>query len=147
VAIDYVALATEINTDPTSLGYAQYLAVGDDTSIADILNAPKRNTVQSVSRSLNELLSLMISAAVQLASTDAAMQSKWDRIIKLATSANGVNPNDSTVQPIFNLAISDGLLTQTQVDAFCKQPGSRAELLFGVGVVIQHLDVAKALRG
>jgi hypothetical protein len=44
MAIDYTALGVELNTDPIAYGYAEFIASGDDTALANMLNLPRTGT-------------------------------------------------------------------------------------------------------
>lgn len=56
-------------------------------------------------------------AVITLASLDAAIKDKWDRVLALINaSPDQVEVNNPVVQAIFSMAVSDGLMTQDQIN-------------------------------
>lgn len=136
------ALKTELNTDPKTLGIAAKLSVGDDQGIADLLNAihasggdfqvnrepvapsvivtkiaPEDFQAMTTSQQ-GQLALLFVISALNLSDTNTF------------TNLTGCFPNDGDT--IRNLTLLQ------------KRQGSRAEVLFGNGVVVTSSDVAHA---
>lgn len=147
MAMDYAALKSEIQNDPVSLGYSTHVAIGNDVPIADLLNEPTEILIDLPSIAKDNFLLGVAPATFVLPSLSQELQAKWDRVLSLAQSVSSINVASSTVQALFQAAIADGVLTQDQIDGFTKRFGSRAEVLFGAGAIVSHLDVSKALRG
>ena len=152
MAIDLAALKTELQTDPTSLGYAPFIAPstaagdgkGDDASPARLINQPNAATPQFRS----DVTIHDIVAAI--APTDFAALTAL-QIAKLQLLFSGVSTIDATVATTRNIiqGIFTGASTATMnaLVAMAKRPGSRAEVLFGAGAVVTPTQVALALRG
>lgn len=149
--MDYTALKTEIETDPLNLGYASRVAVGDDEGIATILNDRTGSGSAMISLATatkGEVLLGVTPVAFTLPSKSNAIQAKWGLALQLLAAATTDIPVSSEpVASMLAAAVSDGVLTQAQIDAFTKRRGSRAEVLFGVDTAVAHQDVAVALRG
>lgn len=147
MSIDYAALKTELNTDPKALGYATPLAAGAVTTAANLLNATSgagTATVAVGTPERNTFLLGLLPGMVTLNGLSATLQSKWDRILRMVVTLDAIPMN--LMQAILNNMVSDGVLTQAQADATWHRVGSRAEVLFGAGTVIDWTDVSKALR-
>ena len=140
--MDYAALKTEITTDPKALGYAPYVASGSDGSIADLLNAMGTDVITIPDYTKEQFSTGIIPAVLALATASTALQSKWDRLLSMTLAQSVIHY--SVAAPLLSILVSDGLITQSQIDAFTKRPGSRAEVLFGAGTVISSEDVAKS---
>ena len=137
-------LKTELTTDPNGLGYAGKA----DAQLAALLNSftgPGAAVVAIASMARSDFLLGIAPATFVLPSLSAALQSKWDRILSLARSADQINVASATVQALLATAVSDGVLTQAQSDAISKRTGSRAEVLFGAGTSVSELDIARAM--
>lgn len=143
--IDFTALAAELKADPAKLGYAEPLASGADGSIADLLNAPNAGTVQLAKIAKGDFLLALLPAAQALSAKDAPTQANWDRLLSLACANESIDVGNPGVKAILTGAVQAGLLTAEQATAAASRPGSRAEVLFGVGVIVDHSDVSKAL--
>lgn len=145
--MDYTALKSEINSDPTGIGYSSHVASGDDTGIADLLNAVGAGTIYVTSMERDEFLLAIASAYLTLPSLSSTIQSKWDRILGVIQAATTINISSSSVRTLLSTAVSDGVLQQSVVDSITQRTGSRAEVLFGSGTIISPSDVSFALRG
>jgi hypothetical protein len=138
------ALASEINNDPAVLGYAPPKAAGNDQGVADLLNAVGSTPAFQVNRE-------PISVALFVENIDptefsALTQLQVSRLSALFAGGT-LNINGTrTQQNLLNIFPAAGA-TKTNVSALLKRFGSRAEVLFGNGVVITANDVSKALRG
>lgn len=158
--MDYAILANEINTDPLGLGYAGQ----SDGGIAELLNTP--NASYSVSASLVPLSLLGIWAAkndvrkkIEAAANDSTspVQSICQTIRDLLQGLNGPpfdasNPDNQAMLSALAAAgvlVDDASppnsLASSLLALATKSPASRAEVLFGEGVIVSHIDVAIAL--
>lgn len=157
MAIDYAALKTELNTDPTALGYAAPRTAGDDVTLAGIVNL-LRATIQ-IRRA--DISASEIANAIDVAdytalpgSPTAAQLSSERRFLAWITGILTVGSvrllnDDGTNAPAitnFQAMFPAGSATRTRLLALASRNGSRAEQLFGAGTVITSADVAKALR-
>jgi len=145
--MNYSALKAEIQTDPTNLGYSEYTAVGSDAGVAYLLNQPTETLISIPSLSKGEFLLGIAPAGQSLLSASDAIQKKWNWYLGLAQASETINLSHPTIQALLSEIVSDGLLTQEQVDAFTKRQATRAEVLFGYATVITASDVSVAVRG
>jgi len=147
--MDYTVLSNEINTDPLNLGYAQYITMGSDYGISLLLNSTAGNGTGTIALSTMNNADFVTAFLPYLANLDGLTAQKqgfytliWQTILAMPV----INFSDGTVEGIMNQAVADGLLTQAQAISLNQRIGSRAEVLFGAGVIIDHLDIAQALR-
>lgn len=143
------ALATELASDPASLGYAAHVAAGRDGDIEALINAttgPGVGTITLASVTRNQFIKGLMPAVLTLAGKDAATKDKWDRALSAVTAADPITIDASNLY-FLGLVAADGLLTSNQAEAIYKRAGSRAEVLFGAGTHVDTSDIAKALRG
>lgn len=149
MAIDYAVLKDELENDPKSIGYQSKINLGQDLAVAGLINAttgPGAETISLPTISKGQFLLGIAPVGLTLPTKSAEIQAKWDRIILLASSADVVDIGNPTVGLLLQAAIADELITPEQVAAFATRTGSRAEVLFGVGTLVRHEDIAKALR-
>ena len=152
--IDYTALKTELTTDPKAMGYASQLGISD-IAIATLLNATTGNGAATISISSMtrgewdaQLIPMedQVTTGTNLSGTtlSAAVIAKWNARI---SAFRGGDPAISVavMTPLLNSAVSDGLITSAFITQITSRIGSRAEVLFGEGTVIDHSDVSKAL--
>ena len=152
---DYAALKNEISTDPLALGYAPYVTAGNDGAIAILLNALTglgAATISITTLSRGAILRGTIPANDQLASgmtlanvaISAAVSNKWASRFAALRGADPTMTMDATLMGLLGQLVTDGLMTQPYIDAFTKRTGSRAEVLWGMGTIVQWRDVAAA---
>lgn len=140
MAINYTALATEINTDPQALGYAPFVAAGNDVAIADALNLVRasididRDTIEAY-----EVIDATVPA--EWTALNAAEKQRYQTI----TGAGKINVKNANVRSSFLAMFAAGTTTRANLAALQSRDGSRAEQLFGAGTSISITDVARAL--
>ena len=142
MAIDYAALATEINTDPLALGYAAPKAAGNDAAVATLLNTIGATAAYQVNRE-------PISTAVFLSHVDSAgflalLPTQLAQLQCLMV-VQTIDINDASTQAILVGIFGNPSATRTNIIAILKRQGSRAEVLFGRGVTVSSDDVARAM--
>ncbi len=147
--MDYTALKTELTTDPKSLGYAPLLTATNDAGCAALLNATTGNgaaTVNLPSLTHDQFALLIAPVVMSLGSATTALQTKWTPMLNLISGIQSVTLN-STILGMINALSSDfpTELTAAQITSATTKTGSRAEVLFGVGTVIQWTDIAHAM--
>lgn len=143
--MDYAALSNEIKSDPEKLGYAKYITSGYDQALADLLNAPNLSVNIEV-MSKGEFLLNIMPGLMTLLTASSELQAKWGFFLDIVKSVESVHLTHPSVQMLLAGLISDGLMTEEQM-AFTTRAGSRAEVLFGNGVIINNRDISLALRG
>jgi len=151
--MDYAALYTELTTDPAAVGYASAVTAGNDNACAALLNAPSAAVVTLTSIGKGALLRGIIPALDQLASgvdvnasaLTAQIQSKWNNRFAALRAGDDVIALDAPLMVMLGQLVTDNIVTQAVIDAFSKRTGSRAEVLFGAGTVVQPHDVTVAM--
>jgi hypothetical protein len=135
-------LASEINSDPTGLGYAQHVASGDDAGIAAILNTVGTTKVFRNDIAVHEVINAIVAADFA-----ALTQVQLSKLTLFFTATNVIDATNANTRTIF-LAIFTGMAgTITALTALAQRNGMRAEVLWGVGTVITAGNVSFALRG
>ncbi len=148
------SLKTEIQTDPAKLGYAPYIGVSD-IQIAALLNSgtgPGAASIDVATISKGSLLLQIVPWLDQLASGQttggtpipAATVTKWQQRFQALQAGDAVLSVPALL-PMMNDGVTDGIATTAQVAAITTRTGSRAEVLFGQGTVIQWQGVLAAL--
>lgn len=140
--IDYAALKSEIQTDPIALGYASHVASGDDAGVAILLGA----TQQTININVGVVPAYKVFEAIVPAEWSALSADDKQRIQSILAMGD-VDTTGPNTRAAFTTAFPATTVTRTNLTALLTRKGSRAEQLFGAGTVVQHLDVAKALRG
>lgn len=136
--IDLAILKTEIDTDPTGLGYV----ASDDAG-----NREKLNRLRSAIR----FDRFLIPAHEVLKATDAgeweALSAKEERRFALIISAGEVDVKSANTRTAFLAMFGPGTATRTNLGALQTRDASRAEELFGefVRVAFHHLVEARKL--
>lgn len=147
LATSLAALATEINSDPLALGYAALLSRTDKyQAIADRINTNPEPVTAAVQESIwkrnvpaAELMGAMLGTDI-----GALSQAARDTLGILFGLAN-VNTGDAGVRALFAAIFPAGSTSVTQLTARASRTASRAEALWGEGVVINQTQVATAL--
>lgn len=132
MAIDLVALQTEIQTDPTGLGYS-----GNTTNMARTINQLR----PSILVGRGEMPTWEIIAASVKSEVDALGAS--DKELYLAMLSLGtVDASDTRIRAIFASLFDAATTTRQNLIDVSKREGSRAEELFGVAVNRFHISEA-----
>jgi hypothetical protein len=144
------ALATELTTDPTALGYAATVASGADQATADIINLA-RVAIQ-IKRS--DITPSEIFHALDLVdlvtSPTATVNSYMESLLTAPFPIRLINDDGSStpVQTnVLTLLKTGSTGTKTRLAALQTRAGSRAEFLWGAGFIVTAGMVATALRG
>lgn len=133
------ALATEINTDPKALGYSPGTKI--NKQIATIIN-----TVGASNETVNPgtLPTWQVTAAI--------VDSEWTALTQAKKDLLAFYLNQGTVDTT-SLNVRNGVggvfaagATKTALIALVNRSATRAEVLFGVNVVVLEEDVSAALN-
>lgn len=150
-------LNNEITTDPLGLGYAPFVAAGNDQGVADLLNAKAVSSSRKVP--LWEIKRQALQHGYWVAIRAAATSHPNQQVQAAAISAvdfvddfrfTTMDLSDSAVQLMLAALVSGGVMTSDQkaaLDGLAVTMISRAEQLFGEGTAITNTDVSFALRG
>jgi len=153
--IDYTVLKTLITTDPDGVGFAPYLNVSD-VQVAAMFNdpaGPGAGQIDMTSIAKGSLLKAVITATDQLASgaTNASASipptttAKWTSRFNALRSGDDVIVLDTSMMGLLGQLVTDGLMTQGQIDGFTNRLGTYGEVNFGQDTVITQHDIAKAM--
>lgn len=130
------------NPDCTSL-----LSRGDHVAIATLYNVVREDvTITLSSMEKSSFLKSLLPAIIILSTKEAAIQSKWDRILDVIYAVPFVHVSDPIIQSLCDLAVSDGLLSSEGRLLIGKRAGSLAESFLGENVVLNAEQVAGVLR-
>lgn len=155
MAIDYAALKSELQTDPNAYGYAA--TNGNDVAKADLLNLARaaitirRSDVPA--KDLWEAIDVGDYTALQAnpTATQLSLERRylaWMTGLPTFGTVRILNDDGSNGPVAANLLamFPAGSTTRARIVALASRNGSRAEQLFGQGVVVTAQDVGKALR-
>jgi hypothetical protein len=149
----YVALKSELNTDPRAYGYAGPIAAGADGLLSQMLNHVRDGATAPPAGATGAAISInkgtissqeLVEAVVQSEMPANASQRDW-----LLMVASGVRVRvdvGSTARSGLLAIFGGATVTRANLTAASSRNGSRAEELFGVNVQLTDLDVAIALR-
>ena len=139
MAIDYIVLKTELNIDPQGYGYSAYWANGQDWKLAELINQTRDNI----------LIARDIVPAYEIFET--IVPSEWVSLsaqekerIQLILSMGEILIKGENTKASFQTAFGAGTTTRKNILNLITRKGSRAEQLFGSGILISWDDVAKA---
>ena len=142
MAVDLAALRTELQNDPTALGYAAHVASGSDVDLAALLNAARSGI--TVFRGL--IQSYEIINATDPTEWSALGSAEKQRYQTL-TGAGRVDTANANVRAAFLAMFANGTATRAALVALASRTASRAEQLFGADTTISTDLIACALRG
>ena len=143
MAIDLVVLKTEIETDPTSRGYALHVTSGATNVIADLLN----EVLTSITIQRETLMPPEVWEAVDL--TEFKVLSGQERQalgILLSLEPLDVRAGSNSRTTLASL-FPGGSTTRTNLLALVMRNGSRSEELFGENVIVRSEDITLARGG
>lgn len=139
---DLPALKSEIQTDPTGIGYAPMVTAGNHQGIADALNLP-RATI-TVRRGVRTGIDVM--TGIGLSDFEALVVARQQYILALVTPVEGVDLSNDVIRANLGTLFPVGSSTRTRLLAVAdKNPASRAEQLWGVDTKISAQQVGAAL--
>jgi hypothetical protein len=138
--INHGQLLTEILADSTAKGYAAHVTSGNDEAIASLLNAPGGG--QTI---LQRVEAWKVAGAIEPDEFDGISAALKNRLT-LYMGTGWVDFRNANVRKAFQSAFAAGSASRVALVALSTRAASRAEVLFGEGAVVHHLDVAKALR-
>ena len=152
--MDYTLLKTELTTDPLGLGYASTLPTSDiaTASLLNSLTGKGTATITIPLFSRGELLALLIPLEDQLSSGVTISNTALTQLVlnKWSGRFDALRSGDTFIAtniiiPMLNSAVTDNITTTAFIAQITTRTGSRAEVLFGAGTVIQHSDISKAM--
>ena len=139
--VDIAALRSEVANDPLAIGYAPFRNGINDSKVADLLNTVRAGAGFRVDRP-NVPASEVFEAIAPLEM--AAVVSADLQRLQLLLHMGEVNLAGVNTRAILAACFPVGSVTRTNLIALQKRQGSRAEALFGFGVVVTSGDIASA---
>lgn len=134
--INYPALLTEITTDPRTLGYAGK----SDSQIADLLNTPGASA-ETIFKAYTDTADV-VAGIVRTEWNSLAAQEK--QFLDLLCGSPKLKTGDANLRTSMAGIFANGTTSRANLIAAASKPAARAEVLFGEGTTVSHLDVARA---
>lgn len=153
--MDHASLRIELSTDPLALGYGPHLVAKNDEAIAQLLNAKSYSSVGIVT---NDQFSLWAASTGMRSTIEDLAADKASPLRASALSlldmlrgqvSRGLHLSHPTTASLLDAWVNAGALPVAARDALfslASIPASRGEQLFGDGVVVSAVDVARATR-
>jgi hypothetical protein len=144
------ALATELNSDPKTLGYAAWIPVkstGGNNNICNLINSLTGNgaaTIQQTTMTAAQIAAILLPLFANATALTAAQYGYYGVMFNMIMAQQG--PITLSVLANFSTQmITNNILTAPQATALGQRTGSRAEVLWGQGIVVTEQDVEVAL--
>jgi hypothetical protein len=158
MSINYSTLQTELQTDPTSLGYSPYVANGNDIKLCELMNVTQSGiTVRRdsiTSKEIVEAIDVADYTALPGSPTAAQLSSErrylgWMQGAIAVENLRLLNDDGSNTPVVSNFLtmFPSGTSTRNRLLTLAVREGSRAEQLFGSNTVINPTDISIAMRG
>jgi hypothetical protein len=143
-------LKTELNTDPNSYNYAQYLGEAfNPPALAAMLNL-RRVAIQVVRNDVTapELISVIQVDEFIVKENQTVLMGSWLESFLQRDPGMILNTDGTDGIIMYNLlkVLRNSQPSETRVRALGKRDGSRAEQIFNVGIAISFQDVIDAVR-
>lgn len=136
--VDLQALNTELTTDPEGLGYS-----GSDARDADLMNDRGRSSETLMRRAIpmGEVY-----AQVEWIDEWLVLDEVRREGFRQITCSEFLDATSPRIQAALEAIFGSGSDTWANLAAIATRSASRAEVLFGEGTSVHHLDVAAARR-
>jgi hypothetical protein len=151
MAINLIALKEELTLDPMGLGYAPFILIRDDVSLKNLMNEIRGGQDFLVSRgritkdAFIELTSQMVFALMLASKSGDTEADFWLSVFdRLVANADTINVDDPSLESVLDQMISANYLTQQDKESIKTRQGSRAEILFGINVLVD--DISNSLN-
>lgn len=147
MAINLIALKSELEEDPKQLGLANLLISGDASKIVNLLNGKIGDGAELLTASeisKGDLVMWLIPILSKLSTVSEEIKNRWDIVLKylLPSCPDIVRVKDPRIQGLLQTAIADGLTTQDYVNKLNPKRFSRSEVLFGENVFVNVDDIS-----
>jgi hypothetical protein len=138
MAIDYAALATEVTTDPKSLGYAGK----SDYDIATLLNTPGASG-ETIFRRYTPLEDIV--AGIVRSEYDSLSAANKTFLQEVILKGTQVKSGDANLRASVAGIFAAGTTSRANLTNVASKSATRGEVLFGESTTVSDLDVARAL--
>jgi hypothetical protein len=145
MAVNPVALKSEITTDPRGYGWAAKWNAGDDVGLAFDMNMPRTGSNGGPAISLNRgtiSSQELVEAIVQSEMPSNASQRDW--LIMVASGVRVRVDTNSTARTGLLAIFGAATTTRANLTAASARAASRIEELFGLGAVVSADDIGLA---
>ena len=143
------ALRIEFLTDPVGIGYGSYVSNGNHNGLVRLINSVSANTGTAGSAiTVGNIFALGLQQAVVAAEYVALNQAQrdlWNAVI--TTAVTGISISNTVIRGQITTVWSAGTTTRTNLAALQTRLCSRAETLFGEGIVVEPNEATKAVNG
>ena len=135
-AADLLALKTEVNTDPISMGYTPDAM---DDGVVFLINDVSSNAVpEQITRPLDDIAIAEVAGIIDGTEYDAltAYNKAWVQSLINRAEGDSIVPYKDKFLDVFGA----GSVTRTAAVALLPKDATRAEVLFGINTVITNAD-------
>ena len=145
MAIDFAVLKNELLTDPAALGYATPIADGSMSTLAGLINAIRVGPTYAIWRGLIEGREVV--QAIDPTEFVTFTQLQIMRLMLICSATGGLDSGSAQVRTLVTEAMPSGsTISRAAMVAMAKRQGSRAEVVFGPGIVLTSDELITALR-
>ena len=139
MAINLVALRSELETDPNEYGYAAPYAAGDNGTCVVLLNEVRAGiTVDKPTVTAADMQSAVV--GTEFAALADVAQRAWQCVL----ACGDVPVENANIRAQVSAIWDVGTTTRSNLVSLQTRTGSRAEELFGAGAVVDHHHIAEA---
>lgn len=124
--------------------YADAIASQDWARLSYMLDGALTGTRQRPSIGKGAFSLAIAMSAFRIAELPDIQQRKWDRVLSLVLSNETIDLTSPQVQGMLNVGVSEGVITQAEVDAILREPCTRIEAILGRSVLLSAEDVQAA---
>lgn len=142
MAVDLATLNAELETDPLGLGYATFVAAGNATHMAALVNDRSLGAGVVVVDSVTTTDMQRAVVATEYLTLAAPQRDLW---LAILSASDSVPVADSLIRAQILAVWLAGTDTRSNLGALQTRPASRGELLFGAGVTVTALDCSMAI--
>lgn len=169
MAINYVALKSELTTDPRGYGYSALIQSGSDAGLATALNLIRDGSagrvpvtptaaggqasgIITVSRTdvTAQEVRLAVDVAEFVAGPNALLAGYFESVTqsneRMQLKNQDAGRTDTRQMTNLKTCFSVNASTRARLDALATRSGSRAEELFGVDTTVDAISISIALR-
>jgi hypothetical protein len=137
-------LRVELQTDPRSLGYAALLGEQKYAEVCLLLERHTGDTQPRHSIGKEAFLLTITGCGFRIAALPETARWGWMLTLQMILASSSVTVSSTQVQTLFALGISQGVVTQQEVDALTLEPCTRSEAVLGRAGVLTAEDVQAA---
>jgi hypothetical protein len=138
-------LQAELQNDPEGMGYAAAIAAQDWGRVASLLMTGSPGSTRPRHSIGKEAFLLTITGCgFRIAALPETARWGWMLTLQMILASSSVTASSTQVQTLFALGISQGVVTQQEVDALTLEPCTRSEVVLGRAGVLTPEDVQAA---